>query len=305
MQKKVIIIAGPTCSGKTYLSLLLARQLGTEIISADSRQVYRYLDIGTAKPDKKVLGEIKQHLIDFLELSDVYDASRFESDAMNVIHKLHMEGKIPVVVGGTGLYLRALVDGIFDVRADEDIRADLFALLHEKGKEFLYDELKKVDPVSADSMLPQNWKRVMRAFEVFKLTGKPIHELQRAYQRETDVEFLQFLLEWPREMLYEMIDARVDSMFEQGLEEEVRSLAEKGFSPAINALNTVGYKEIFGYISGSFSKEEAIRLIKRNTRHYAKRQLTWFRKYSRYDSICLTNSDDLPGVADKIVKKVN
>lgn len=305
VQKKVIIIAGPTCSGKTSLSLLLAKQLGTEIVSADSRQVYRYLDIGTAKPDKTVLNEVKHHLIDFLELSEVYDASRFESDALRVIHELHTNGKIPIVVGGTGLYLKALVDGIFDIPADEDIRDELFNLLHEKGKEFLYNELKKVDPVSAESMLPQNWKRVMRSLEVFKMTGKPIHEMQKEYHRETEMEFLQFQLEWPRETLYEMIDTRVDTMMEQGLEEEVRSLAEKGFTPAVNALNTVGYKEIFAYISGSISKEEAIRLIKRNTRHYAKRQLTWFRKDARYSKIYLEGTEDFSEIAQKIIKEVN
>jgi tRNA dimethylallyltransferase len=301
VSKKVIIVAGPTCSGKTSLSLLLARQLGTEIISADSRQVYRHLDIGTAKPDKSILGEIKHHLIDFLEITDVYDASRFENDALGIIHRLHSEGKIPIVAGGTGLYLRALVDGIFDVPSDDDIRVELFDLLHEKGKEFLFDELQKVDPVSAGSMLPQNWKRVMRALEVFKMTGKPIHELQKAYRRETDIEFLQYQLDWPREILYSMIDARVDFMIEQGLEAEVRSLAEKGFTTNINALNTVGYKEMFEYIAGGISFDEMIRLIKRNTRHYAKRQLTWFRKDERINKLSLSKSEDMAGIADTII----
>lgn len=305
MQKKVIIIAGPTCSGKTSVALLLARQLRTEIISADSRQVYKQLDIGTAKPDKQILGEVKHHLIDFLELTDVYDASRFENDALRIIGDLHAKNKIPVVAGGTGLYLKALMDGIFDVPSDEGIRSELFTLLHEKGKEFLYDELKSVDPVSAASMLPQNWKRVMRALEVYRMMGKPIHELQKDYKRDTDLEFLSFQLSWPRETLYSMIDNRVDSMIEQGLEKEVRALAGMGLTPEINALNTVGYKEMFEYISGGVSREEAIRLIKRNTRHYAKRQLTWFRKDSRYEILSLENANDLAIAAQKIYQQVN
>jgi tRNA dimethylallyltransferase len=305
VQKKVIIIAGPTCSGKTSVALSLAGQLGTEIISADSRQVYRHLDIGTAKPDNGVLGRIKHHLIDFVELSDVYDASRFENDALLIIGDLHANGKIPIVAGGTGLYLKALMNGIFDVPSDEAIRSDLFTLLHEKGKEFLYEELKSVDPVSAAPMLPQNWKRVMRALEVYKMMGKPIYELQKEFKRDTDLEFLSFQLEWPRETLYSMIDHRVDSMIEQGLETEVRALADMGFTPDINALNTVGYKEMFEYISGGISKEEAIRLIKRNTRHYAKRQLTWFRKDSRYEILNLEKTGDLETAAQKIYQQVN
>ncbi len=305
MQKRVIIIAGATCSGKTSVALSLAKQLGTEIISADSRQVYRHLDIGTAKPDKQTLSEIRHHLIDFLELTEVYDASRFENGALEIIRDLHAQDKIPVVAGGTGLYLKALMDGIFDVPSDEEIRGELFTILHEHGKEYLYAQLRSVDPVSAGSMLPQNWKRVMRALEVFKMTGKPIHELQKGYQRDIDLEFLSFQLVWPRDILYELIDNRVDSMMALGLEDEVRTLAAQGLTPEINALNTVGYKEMFEYISGSISQEEAIRLVKRNTRHYAKRQLTWFRKDKRFEEVLLNAAIDLDSAAQKIFEKVN
>jgi len=300
VQNKVIIISGPTCSGKTFVAVALAKELSTEIISADSRQVYRHMDIGTAKPDKQTLLDVKHHLVDFLELSEVYDASRFENDALRVISELHAAGKIPIVVGGTGLYLRALIDGIFDVPSDESIRTELFGELHTKGREYMYAELQKVDAVAASSMLPQNWKRVMRALEVYRMTGTTIRELQATYKRESNPEFLQFQVDWPRETMYEMIDKRVDEMMAAGLESEVRGFAAHGLTPELNALNTVGYKEIFDFIDGKIDREEAIRLIKRNTRHYAKRQLTWLRKDTRFTKMRVDKAEDLCEIAQKI-----
>lgn len=175
MESKVIVIVGPTCSGKTQLGIQLAEKLKTEIISADSRQLYKYLNIGTAKPSKEELNRVKHHFIDKLEPDENYNVSKFENDALDIIQELFNKKKIPIVVGGSGLYIKALVDGIFStVDTDEEFRNDLFEKRKYFGNEFLYDELKKVDPVSAAKMLPQNWKRVMRALEVFHLTGKQI-----------------------------------------------------------------------------------------------------------------------------------
>ena len=300
MQKKVIIICGPTCSGKTAVAVSLAQLLSSEIISADSRQVYKYLNIGTAKPSIDVLQAVTHHLIDFLEPTEVYDASRFEIDALKIIANIHQAGKIPVVVGGTGLYIRALANGIFDIPSNEEIRTQLFSDLQEYGKEFLYNRLATLDPIAAATMLPQNWNRVIRALEVFLSTGNSIRELQQSYSRESDLEFLQFGLDWDREALYQMIDDRVDRMMQDGLIDEIILLSGKGFNGTLNALNTVGYKEVFSYLKNEISYEEAVRLIKRNTRHYAKRQLTWFRKDSGITWLHVEKNSDIPEIANKI-----
>ncbi|MEJ2618393.1 MAG: tRNA (adenosine(37)-N6)-dimethylallyltransferase MiaA, partial [Ignavibacteriaceae bacterium] len=213
MERKVIVIVGPTCSGKTDLSLLLAEELNTEIISADSRQFYKYLNIGTAKPGADSLRKIKHYFINSLNPGEYYNASKFEKDALEVCKKLIKQNKIPVIVGGSGLYIKALIDGIFD-SADIDIDYRNFILSQKElyGNEYIYNELKKVDPESASKMLPQNWKRVLRALEVYHLTGEPILKQQQKHKREKEMNFLQYGLNWERERLYENIENRVDEM---------------------------------------------------------------------------------------------
>jgi tRNA dimethylallyltransferase len=306
--KKVIVIVGPTCSGKTTLSLKLSQIISSEIISADSRQFYKHLDIGTAKPSKEQLQKVPHHLIDFLDPADNYDVSLFEKDAEKIIDEILKKNELPIVVGGSGLYIKALIDGIFETAdKDEEYRKELFQKRKEFGNEFLYEELKKVDPLSAEKMLPQNWKRVMRALEVFHTTGEPIwkHHQKQSTQKEKKYEYKQFGLNWERKILYENIDRRVDEMIAKGLVEEVKNILGKGYDENLNSLNTVGYKEIIQCLDGVISLEKAIELIKRNTRHYAKRQMTWFRKDKRIKWFDIEKPDDLDIVAEEIAQGIN
>jgi tRNA dimethylallyltransferase len=301
---KVIVIVGPTCSGKTNLSLKLSQIFPAEIISADSRQFYKLLNIGTAKPSGEQLQKVKHHLIDFLDPSETYDVSRYEKEAEKIIDQIHKKNKTPIVVGGSGLYIKALIDGIFEnADKDEEYRNELLQKRKEFGNEYLYEELKNVDEVSAAKMLPQNWKRVMRALEVFHTTGEPIwkHHQKQSSKKEKKYLFKQFGLNWNRETLYKNINRRVDEMIEKGLVEEVKSILEKGYDKFLNSLNTVGYKEIIQYLEGEILLERAIELIKRNTRRYAKRQITWFRKDDRIHWFDINEIKEL----DLIVKKIN
>jgi len=305
MERKVIVIVGPTCSGKSQVALNLAERLNTEIISADSRQIYKYLSIGTAKPTENELSKIKHHFIDVLSPDEDYNVSKYEEEALNIIARLSSENKIPIVAGGSGLYVKALIDGIInEVSVDEEYRQQLKEKREIYGNEFLYNELKRVDPVSASKMLPQNWKRVMRALEVYHLTGKPIWEFHQSHKREVDYQFCQFGLMWEREILYSRIEKRVDSMIENGLIEEVRNILSMGFPKSLNSLNTVGYKEIISFLENEITLDKAIQLIKRNTRRFAKRQMTWFRKDKRIKWIQISNESDLHYIPDIILKSL-
>lgn len=305
MESKVIIIVGPTCSGKTDLSINLAQNLSSEIISADSRQIYKCLNIGTAKPNKKQLALVKHHLIDTLNLDENYNASLFENDSLKIINKLHSTNKIPIVVGGSGLYIKALLDGIFDSTAkDETLRVKLLEDKKKYGNEYLYNQLLEIDKTTADKLLPQNWKRIIRAIEVYKITGRPIWELHNEYKRECSYNFYQFGLNWQRDKLYENIEKRVDEMIKLGLVEEVENIIKQGYNTQLNALNTVGYKEVISYLEKEISLNRAIELIKRNTRRYAKRQLTWFRKDNRIKWFEIQSKNEIQEITTKIINKV-
>jgi len=302
VEQKVIVIVGPTCSGKTNLSINLAAKLSSEIISADSRQMYKYLTIGTAKPTKAELEKIPHHFVDLFNPYDDYNASKFEKEALAKINELHKKNIITIVVGGSGLYIRALVDGIFDeVDQDEKLRNDLLDKKKKYGNEFLYNLLLEVDPKTASNLLPQNWKRIMRALEVYHLTGKPIWKFHQTQKRDLNIEFHQFGLNWKREILYKNIEARVDDMINLGLVEEVKSILNMGFDKNLNSLNTVGYKEIIQHFEGEISLERSIELIKRNTRRYAKRQLTWFRKDKRINWFDISSIQDLNEISEQII----
>ncbi len=305
MERIIIVLVGPTCSGKTKVGISLAQKLNSEIISADSRQIYRYLSIGTAKPTFEELSQIKHHFVDFLEPDCDYNVSRFETDALEKIELILSENKIPIIVGGSGLYIKALIDGIFNsVDVDEEFREELNFKREKFGNEFIYEELKKVDPISADKMFPQNWKRIMRALEVYHITGESISKFHEEYKRENKYNFVQFGLEWERSVLYKNIEGRVDKMIKDGLVEEVKQILAKGFSKNINAMNTVGYKEIMSFLDNEISLERAVELIKRNTRRYAKRQLTWFRKDKRINWIPISSENDLNDIGLQILNKI-
>jgi tRNA dimethylallyltransferase len=303
---KVIVIVGPTCSGKTEVAISVAEKFPSEIISADSRQVYKYLTIGTAKPTPEEIQKVEHHFVDFLNPDENYNVSKFEKDVLKKIDKLHKNNKIPIVVGGSGLYIRAVVDGIFDiVDTDEDYRTKLMEEKEKYGNEFLYEKLKKVDSKSVENLIPQNWKRIIRALEVYKLTGEPIWKLQKEYKRETNLNFIQYGLNWERETLYKNIELRVDKMIEAGLVIEVERILQLGYNKNINALNTVGYKEIIEYLDGKITLPRAIELIKRNTRRYAKRQLTWFRKDKRIKWFDVKSKNDFSKITQSILSDIS
>ncbi len=303
MERRIIVIVGPTCSGKTALGILLAEKLKTEIISADSRQIYKYLNIGTAKPSDKELKKVKHHFINLLEPNEDYNVSKFENEAAEICNKLLSNNKIPIVVGGSGLYIKALIDGIIDiVETDNDYRKQLINLKEKYGNEFLHNELKKVDEISAENIHPNYWKRVMRALEVYHLTGKPIWQHYKEQKRDISFNFVQHGLMPDRKALYENIDARVEKMINKGLEDEVKKILYLGYDKKLNSLNTVGYKEIISYLESEISFERAVELIKRNTRRYAKRQITWFSADDRITWHKIESQKDLNIVADEIIR---
>jgi tRNA dimethylallyltransferase len=303
LERKVIVVAGPTCSGKTELGLLLAGVFNSEIISADSRQFYKYLDIGTAKPAPSILKKVKHHFINSLNPDEYYNASKFEKDALDICGKLIRNNKIPIIVGGSGLYLKAVIDGIFDsADLDTDYRNYLINQKELFGNEYIYNELKKVDPESASKMLPQNWKRVLRALEVYHQTGEKIWKQQQEYKRNLNLKFYQYGLKWEREKLYRNIEDRVDKMITDGLVEEVKNILNMGFSKKLNSLNTVGYKEIISYLDKEITFERGVELIKRNTRRYAKRQITWFNADKRIKWFEVENNYDLSRISKEILE---
>lgn len=304
--EEVIVIVGSTCSGKTYLSLLLAEYLDTEIISADSRQIFKLLNIGTAKPSVEQLRRVKHHFIDELKPDDDFNVSTFANKSEIIIRNLIERKKIPVIVGGSGLYIKSLIDGISEsADTNEDIRTELMELRQLYGNDFLYNELKKVDEISAKKMLPQNWKRVIRALEVFRLTGKTIWYHHGNQKKTNSFSYNQIGLQWERKLLYQNIEYRVDKMIEDGLVNEVKKILNMGYSKSINSLNTVGYKEIIQYLENEISFERSVELIKRNTRRYAKRQMTWFNADKRINWTKIDSEKDLDLLAKKILKEMN
>lgn len=305
MDSVVLVVVGPTCSGKTDLSIKIALQLNSEVVSADSRQVYKLLDIGTAKPTQEQRELVKHHFVDVLSPNGEFNASKFSTEASKVIDIIHQQGKIPIVCGGSGLYIKALIDGIIDeVETDNSYRNELYELRRKYGNEYLYDELRKVDIESASKMLPQNWKRVVRALEVYHLTGKTIGYFHAQIKQKSPYNFIQFGLEWERSILFRNINSRVERMIKYGLVEEVKYILQQGFNKEINALNTVGYKEIISFLENEISLDKAIDLIKRNTRRFAKRQITWFKADKRINWLKLGSYDDLSYHADKIFTSI-
>jgi len=304
--QRVIVITGPTCSGKSYLGLKLAQLFNGEIISADSRQIYKKLSIGTAKPSATELQKVKHHFIDILNPDEDYDANKFSIQAEKVINEIQDKNITAVVVGGSGLYIKALIDGIIEsADKDEDLREILLSKKQKYGVEFLYNELKKVDPVSSEKMLPQNWKRVIRALEVYHLTGRPIWQHHINQNKIPKFNFYQIGLNWDREVLYRRVEERVDEMIGKGLVEEVKSILDDGYDKNLNSLNTVGYKEIISYLEDEITLDRAIELIKRNTRRYAKRQLTWFRADERIKWFNVSSQEGINNLTLQLIKDID
>lgn len=274
---KVIVLVGPTASGKTALSVKLAKKFDGEIISADSRQIYRGLDIGTAKPTSQEQQAIPHHLIDIRNPNQPYTVAQYKRDCVKVIRQILKKDKLPIIVGGTGLYIKAVVDNLTipRVKADPLLRYELEQELQGRGLNFLYNELVKLDPEAAYIVDPHNPRRVIRALEIAMSTKKPFSETRR--QGKPLFQFFQIGISQPKEKLRERINKRIDTMTGEGLIDEVKNLIKK-YPAGMSAFEAIGYREIINYLNGKSSLEEAVELMKKNTWHFAKRQLTWFRK---------------------------
>lgn len=280
-KKPLIVIAGPTAAGKTKTSILLAKKVEGEIISADSMQVYRYMDIGSAKATPEEMQGVPHHLIDVLEPTEDFNVVRFQSMAKAAMEDIYARGRIPILVGGTGFYIQSILYDIdfTENEADTSYRHELEHLAREQGNETLYQMLKEADPEAAANLHPNNIKRIIRALEYHRLTGQKISEHnQEQRQKLSPYEAYYFVLTMDRARLYQRIDLRVDLMLEQGLVEEVIKLKEMGLTKNDVSMQGLGYKEILAFLDGRMTLEEAIYVIKRDTRHFAKRQLTWFRR---------------------------
>lgn len=274
--KSLIVICGPTAVGKTDLAIQLAKELKTEIISADSRQLYKEIPIGTAQPSAEELAEVKHYFIADRSISEDYNAGKFERDALELLESLFQKHDQVICCGGTGLYIKALCDGLDDVpKADDAVRLKLTERLESEGLGTLQNELKQLDPIHFKRMDSQNPQRVIRALEVCISTGKPFSSFHEKEKKERPFKIKKIGLELPREELNERINNRVDIMLTNGWLEEAKSVYS---SRQLNALNTVGYKELFAHLSGEMTLEEATEKIKINTRRFAKRQMTWFKK---------------------------
>jgi tRNA dimethylallyltransferase len=296
--KKIIVLLGPTGVGKTGASVLLAQELNTEIISADSMQIYRYMDIGTAKPSEQERARVRHHMIDIVDPSEPYSAGRYISEVVPVIERLLEEGKIPIIVGGTGLYIKAMTRGMFSgPSSDLALRTRLLAM-EQREKGSLYDRLSEIDPDAGKRIGKNDIRRIIRAIEVCTKSGITISSLQRDFTRPLPYVFIKIGLARERKELYRMIDQRVDAMFTSGLIEEVKKILR--MNPDRTPLQAIGYKEIMRYLNHEIDLQEAEHLIKRNSRRYAKRQFTWFRQEEDIHWIDLTGLYDSRGIVEKI-----
>lgn len=304
MKKPLIVLTGPTAAGKTRLSLRMAKALGGEIISADSMQVYRHMDIGTAKISREEMDGIPHHLIDVLEPSEEFNVVRFQDMARQAMDQIYEAGHIPIVTGGTGFYIQAL---LYDVdfhehKEESGLRRSLAHLAETEGKEALHQRLSQADPESAKKIHPNNVKRVIRALEFYEETGIPIsRHNEEERKKSSPYQFAYFVLTDERSHLYSRIDRRVDQMIEDGLVEEVRSLRNKGYTKNMVSMQGLGYKEILAYLEDDCSLEEAVYRIKRDTRHFAKRQITWFK---RERDVIWINQKDFNYDEDLILQKI-
>lgn len=291
------IIVGPTAIGKTYYSIKIAQKYNGEIISADSMQIYKHLNIGTAKPSKEELQQIPHHLINIINPDEPFDLFKYINSADSAINEIKSKNKIPFIIGGTGMYVKGLIEGIFnDVSSDPSVRMELYNKADNIGLDSLYQELRNIDPEAADKIMSNDRQRIIRALEVYSVSGKTISELQRASQSaEKRYDFKIVALNMDREILYDRIEKRIDLMFENGFIDEVKFLIDKGYASDLLRIKAIGYKEVIEYLNGVLTLDEAIDQIKKFSRNYAKRQFTWFRamKYITWLDITNLNEDEI------------
>ena len=304
-KQKVIVICGPTASGKTALSIELAKKINGEIISADSMQIYKDMDIGTAKPTKEEMQGIKHYLLDFVSPEERYSVAQYKQDAKRAIKEVLEKGKVPIIVGGTGLYVDSLIYEIEynDIKIDEKYRRELEEIAEKQGLEKLYKMAIEIDPIAMKKISENDKKRIMRVLEIYNLTGKTKTQ-QELESRKNPIEYdyRVFAINWDREILYQRINKRVDIMIEQGLIDEVKKILNT-YSQFPTAMQGLGYKEVVDYINGTYTKEEMIEKIKMETRRYAKRQLTWFRKNKQ--TIWLDGTNNIQNNINIILEGIN
>lgn len=295
MKKPLIILTGPTAVGKTALSIQLAGHINGEIISADSMQVYKKMDIGTAKIMPDEMQGIRHHLIDVLDPSEDFNVFRFKEMANVAMDEIYAAGHIPIIAGGTGFYIQSVLYDIdfTDTDTDDDFRAKMYDIASRQGEMYVHSLLNEVDPESAQAIHPNNLKRVIRALEYFHQTGQKISEHNKEQSvKESPYNYIYFVLNDDRKRIYERIDRRVDLMIENGLLDEVRSLMDMGYDKSLVSMKGLGYKEIIDYYNGVTTLDEAVYILKRDTRHFAKRQLTWF---GREKDVTWVNLDSFNG----------
>ena len=288
----LIVVVGPTASGKTALAIDIANYVGGEIVSADSMQIYKYMDIGSAKPTAEEMSQAVHHLIGFLEPDDEFSVADYTELAHKTIADITSRGKIAVMAGGTGLYINSVVNDVTfgEIDTDYELREKLQKTAEEKGSEYLLDMLAEFDKESAERLHPNNVRRIIRAIEFYKTTGKPISKHQEETKRvESRYNPLMICIDWDRDVLYDRINRRVDIMIKSGLLEEVKGLMDMGYTKELNSMKGIGYKEIMDYYDGKMSLEDAVELIKQSSRRYAKRQLTWFRRDDRIHYVSSKN----------------
>lgn len=298
----ILTIVGPTAVGKTNTAMQIAERISGEIVSADSRQIYKHLNIGTAKPSKTQRRKILFHLIDFIEPEEDYSCGQFARDAEKKIDEIVKREKIPIVCGGTGLYIRALFNPLDNLpRSNAETKERLSKLLKRHGIDYMYRKLQRIDPGWAERIKPRDKQRIMRGIEVFEITGKPISEM--VGKKNARAKFLPYYigLRLPRDVLYSRINTRFEQMLSQGLVKETEFLLEKGLDPESSALRTLGYKEITAYLRGAMSFDEAVERAKRRTRNYAKRQMTWLNKIP---AIVWHDASD-PELVNKVISSLN
>lgn len=276
----LVVLLGPTASGKTAMAVEICKKYGGEVVTADSMQVYKYMDIGTAKPTFDEMQGIKHHMIDLAEPTENFSLADYVKEAKTVIEDIHKRGKLPVLAGGTGLYIDTLIQNIelSDGDKDEALRAELTELAEKEGEDKLFAILREVDPMSCETIHKNNIKRVIRAIEFFKTTGVRQSDHIKNTVKNSPYDMTKICLSWDREVLYERINRRVDIMFDMGLADEVEKVRNMGVTKDNTSMQGIGYKEVFPYLDGQLSLEETKDIIKQGTRRYAKRQLTWFRR---------------------------
>ena len=307
MKEKLVILTGPTAVGKTSASIAIAKALDGEIVSADSMQIYKYMDIGTAKATLEEMEGIPHHLTDFLEPDSDFSAAIYSEMAKSIISDINSRGKLPIVVGGTGLYINSLVYDLEFGKIDPqpDYRAELEDIVREHGGEQLLLMLSEVDPVSASKLGSRDIKRIMRALEVFKVTGEPLSNQGGSFRKETEsYDLSMYCLNMDRKKLYDRIDLRVDQMMDSGLITEVKSLIERGYHKDLQAMQGIGYKELCQYLDGECTLQEAVDRIKQGSRNYAKRQLTWFRRDNRIKWVDVDDYEDKADLHSFLIRDI-